>query len=31
MTYTKADLPEAQVKAVLDADNLLAGFTVQLM
>ena len=31
MTYTKADLPEAQVKAVLDADNQLSGFTVQLM
>lgn len=31
MTYTKADLPEAQVKAVLDADSLLAGFDVQMM
>ena len=31
MTYAKADLPEAQIRAVLDADNLLAGFTAQLM
>lgn len=31
MTYTKADLPEAQIRAVLDADSLLAGFDVQLM
>ena len=31
MTYTKADLPEAQIRAVLDADSLLAGFDVQMM
>ena len=31
MTYTKSDLPEAQVRAVLDADSLLAGFEVQMM
>ena len=31
MTYTKSDLPEAQVRAVLDADSLLAGFDVQMM
>ena len=31
MTYTKADLPEAQIRAVLDADSLLAGFGVQMM
>ena len=31
MTYTKSDLPEAQVRAVLDAGGLLAGFDVQMM
>ena len=31
MTYTKSDLPEAQIRAVLDADSLLAGFDVQMM
>lgn len=31
MTYTKSDLPEAQIRAVLDADGLLAGFDVQMM
>ena len=31
MTYTKADLPEAQIRAVLDADGLLTGFDVQMM
>ena len=31
MTYTKSDLPEAQIRTVLDADSLLAGFDVQMM
>ena len=31
MTYTKSDLPEAQIRAVLDADSLLTGFEVQMM
>ena len=31
MTYTKSDLPEAQVRAVLDAGGLLVGFDVQMM
>ena len=31
MTYTKSDLPEEQVRAVLDAGGLLAGFDVQMM
>ena len=31
MTYTKSDLPEAQVRAMLDADSLLVGFDVQMM